>query len=191
VIRLSNQRKNTTQRSRPRIAREALAKLKGDGVNVDSLCRQLDNLSKFPAGNPGTLFTKFSPTDRKRIKALPRNFRADAALMKNPAFLPFAMLGASMLPGQDGRVNLLIDLPKILEDIAQAVEHSLEQSPDVMSFATKITWIVEKVKQESRSGREHYQEILDILNPQNSHKMTYEALKNMVARERKRQARSR
>ncbi len=138
--------------------------------------------------------------------------------MKKDAFPPFVMVGASVLPERNQRrliksvtltvtdrsghaervairdkrtpprVNLLTDLPTILEDAAQAIEDSIKQSPKVMTFAAKLTWIVEKVKQESRSKTEHYQEILELLDP--DIKMTPEALTMMVSRERKRQKNS-
>jgi hypothetical protein len=82
---------------------------------------------------------------------------------------------------------LFLKLPEILEDVAQAIENTIKHPPTRITFAMRLTWIVRQVQAESRSKREHYLEILDLLDPEGRSPRTYDAIKNLVARQRARQ----
>lgn len=171
------------EKRKPRRDRKQLAfeKLKADGVDVESLRRYLAHLDKLPMGKRRTLLGNFSAADRIRIKALPTSLRAQATLIGKPQFLSFIMRGLSQLPPTERHrlANLFRvtnQVPLILGNLAEAVENSAADSPEAATFSAKLTWIVDRIKADSK--REHYNEIATILdrNP--------DALKQMVARER-------
>ena len=181
--------------------------LQADGVDVDSLCRRVIGLKNFPNQRPSTILSRFSSADQRRIKALPKNLRAIASVLKKKEFDRFLRWGTLRCPGlidtlnqlslkgdglfpmRDGssRGDLFLKLPEILEDVAQAIENTMERPPQTVTFAMRVTYIVGKVEAQSRSRREHYREILDILDPEGDSRLTYDGLKNLVARQRARQ----
>lgn len=88
--------------------------------------------------------------------------------------------------GDSSRADLFLKLPEILEDLAQAIEITMKHPPKRLTFAMRLTWIVGLVEGESRSKRGHYQEILDLLDPEGHSPRTYDGIKNLVARQRAR-----
>ena len=185
----------------------AIATLHSEGVNIGSLCRRVIRLENLPNEKPSTILSRYSSADQRRIKALPKNIRAIAAMLKKEDFDFFLRWGAQRCPGlidtlnrlwlndcamlamTDGssRDDLYLKLPEILEDVAQAIENTLRHPPNHVTFAMQLAWIVGQVEAESRSRREHYQEILDILDPDSYYQYTYDGLKMLVARQRSRQ----
>lgn len=185
----------------------AITTLQLDGVDIDSLCRRVIGLKKFPNEKPSTILSRFSSVDQRRIKALPKNLRAIASVLKKDHFDSLVRWGTQRCPSlidtlnhlslnDDGlfpmrsgssRGDLFLKLPEILEDVAQAIQNTMQRPPQIATFAMRITYIVGQVEAESRSRREHYQEILDILDPEGHSPLTYDGLKNLVARQRARQ----
>jgi hypothetical protein len=175
----------------------ALSRLQSDGVDIDSLCRGVAGLKNLPNEKRSTILSRYSAADQRRIKALPKTLRAIALMLKKKGFDFFVRWGAQRCPGlinsdelfplRDGdRGNFLLKLPEILEDVAQAIEKTLQHPPKSVTFAMRLTRIVDKVEAESRSSREHYQEVLDILDPEGHSQYTYDGLKNLVARQKRR-----
>jgi hypothetical protein len=187
--------------------KKAIATLQSDGVDIDSLCRGLIHLKNVPHEKPSTIVSSYSIADQRRIKALPKNIRAIAAMLKRKDFDFFLRWGAQRCPGlidtlnylslnndglflmRDGESHgdLFLKLPEILEDVAQSIENTMQHPPERMTFAMRMTWIVGRVEAESRSKRKHYQEILHILDPDGLSLYTYDGLKMLVARQRARQ----
>jgi hypothetical protein len=198
-----NQNPDLSAEGKERLKR-ALRTLASDGVDLDSICPALGSLKRYPKHNPSTTLSKFSTADQRRIKALPKNLRAIAALLGKDGFPDVLLLGAlrvpslcetinhlganeeGMIPMRDGRRRgtLFVKLPEILEDVAQAIEMAIQRRPQVVTFAFRVTSVFDKIAGQSRSKREHYQEILDILDPERKSPMTYDALKRQVLRER-------
>lgn len=185
----------------------AIATLYSDGVDIGSLCRRVFSLKNFSNEKPSTILSRYSTADQRRIKALPKNIRAIAAMMKKEDFDFFLRWGAERRPSlihklnhlslidsarfpvgdATSHVDLFLKLPEILEHLAQAIEYTIKHPPKRATFAMWITCIVGQVEAESRSRREHYQEILDILDPEGISPYTYDGLKMLVARQRARQ----
>jgi hypothetical protein len=185
----------------------AIVKLHSDGVDVGSLCRRAIGLEDLPDEKRSTILSRFSSADQRRIKALPKNLRAIALMLRKEDFDFFLRWGAQRSPGmivtpsrlsldddglfpmRDGssRGDLFLKLHEILEDVAQAIENTIKHPPKRITFAMRLTWIVGQVQAESRSKREHYREILDLLDPEGRSPRTYDAIKNLVARQRARQ----
>lgn len=185
----------------------SIAKLHSDGVDVDSLCRRVIGLEDLPDEERSSILSRFSSADQRRIKALPKNLHAIAVMLKKEDFDFFLRWGAQrchgmietlkylspnhggLFPIRDGsrRGDLFLKLPEILEDVAQAIENTIKHPPKRVTFAMRLTWIVGQVQVESRSKREHYQEILDLLDPEERSPRTYDGIKNLVARQRARQ----
>jgi hypothetical protein len=184
----------------------SIAKLHSDGVDVGSLCRRVIGLEDLPDEERSSILSRFSSADQRRIKALPKNLRAIAVMLKKEDFDFFLRWGAQRCPGmietlkylslnlsglfpiRDGsrRGDLFLKLPEILEDIAQAIENTIKHPPKRVTFAMRLTRIVGQVEVESRSRREHYREILDLLDPEGRSPRTYDGIKNLVARQRAR-----
>ncbi len=185
----------------------AIATLQLDGVDIGSLCRRVIRLKNLPNEKSSMILSRFSTADQRRIKALPKNLRAIAAMLKKKDFDFFLRWGAQRCPGlidtlnhlslnydglfpmRDGSSSgdLFVKLPEILEDVAQAIENTMQHPPKRMTFARRLTWVLGQVEVESLSKREHYREILDILDPDAHSPRTYDGLKNLVARQRARQ----
>jgi len=197
----------------------AIATLESDGVGIDALCRLVKGRKNFPDEPQSTILSNYPTADQRRIKALPKNLRAIASILKKEGFDRFLRWGAQRCPGlietlnylsckDEGmfpmrgasnrgdqslelaklrRGDLFLKLPEILEDVAQAIENTLQRLPQPVTFAMRITYIVGKIEAESLSKRAHYREILDILDPERRSPLNYDSLKNLVARQRARQ----
>jgi hypothetical protein len=187
--------------------KRAITSLHSDGVDIGPLCRRVNGLKDFPNEKSSMILSRFSSADQRRIKALPKNLRAIALMLKKKDFDFFLRWGAQrcsgmidtlnhlslndegMFPMRDGssRGDLFLKLPEILEDVAQAIENTIKHPPKRATFAMRLTWIVGQVEVESRSKREHYEELLDLLDPEGRSSRTYDGIKNLVARQRARQ----
>jgi hypothetical protein len=179
--------------------------LEKDGIDLNYLCTCLSGLKNFPNQKPSTILGDFSSADQRRIKALPKNLRAIAALLSKDGFSSLLTWGALRVPGlvetlnhlqihEEGMIpmrngrrgDLLSKLPEVLEDVAEGIEKTIQRPPHIVTFAFRMTGILNRVEAQSRSKREHYREILDILDPEQRSPMTYDGLRNLVARERAR-----